>query len=283
MDPGVDFLVRTQLPSGGWAYAHGSAGFVEPTSLAVLALLAEPAAAAAAARGVAWLGRLQNPDGGWGALEGDRESGWATAVAVLALAQAPARPGVERGSAWLLGHRSRSVKAPANNAVRLDAGLVGWGWTVDTLGWVVPTSLSMLALVAAGAAAADQLEAGRRLLVDRACAGGGWNWGNPDLFGSSLPPTAQETALAVLALVAVRAGSAPEVTAGLNWLDANGGDPVGPAAVAWSVLARSAGGRPVAEAVTRLRSARGSDGGWAADPRTTALATLALAGRGLSR
>lgn len=280
MDPGLAFLVRTQLAAGGWAYGHGSTGFVEPTALAVLALLRDPAGADAAARAVAWLSRQQNHDGGWGALEGDRESGWATAAAVLALARASG-PGVDRGRAWLLGHRSRSVKAPANNAVKLDASLVGWGWTVDTLGWVVPTSLSMLALVAARAVAADQLQAARRLLLDRACAGGGWNWGNPDLFGSGLPPTAQETSVAVLALLASGAASEPAVGAGLDWLAANVVDPVGPAATAWGVLALGAAGRSAAGPLARLKAAQSPDGGWAADARTTALAKLALNGGGL--
>jgi hypothetical protein len=41
---------------------------------------------------------------------------------------------------------------------------------------------------------------GERLLYDRMCLGGGWNYGNVQVLGADLPPYPEVTALALIAL-----------------------------------------------------------------------------------
>ena len=60
-----------------------------------------------------------------------------------------------------------------------------------------------LGLQIAGKSIAD----GVRLLKDRECVGGGWNYGNRVVYGVDLPPYVQTTAAALLALQ----GSEPDV------------------------------------------------------------------------
>jgi hypothetical protein len=47
---------------------------------------------------------------------------------------------------------------------------------------------------------ATEITDGVAYLRDRACVGGGWNYGNRSVYGENLPPYAQTTAAAMLAL-----------------------------------------------------------------------------------
>jgi hypothetical protein len=288
MNPAQQFLARTLNADGGWGYQAGGQSFTEPTALCAMAL-ATARSDSPTPNGTGWLLESQRSDGGWGALRTDSESGWHTSVAVWALGVVGrARGGADveragaRGTDWLLAHRSRSLPLP-NPATRLQGRLTGWGWTADTFGWVIPTGLALLALNA-GAASADTKVAVAEavsLLNDRRCSAGGWNWGNPFLFGSALPPYATETGVATLGLLAsgLDAGS-PDVSGALDWLAANVDAATGVAATAWAVLALGCGGRDTSSLKARLRSAQTADGGWRASPHATALAMLALADAG---
>jgi hypothetical protein len=287
MDQAHRFLAASQNHDGGWGYQVGGASFTEPTAVGLIAVAGADAASAAAA--IAWLLASQHADGGWGALRADPESGWHTSAAVWGLAQArKAKPAgdvesaITRGIDWLLANRSRSLPLP-NPATKLLGNLAGWPWTPGTFGWVIPTGLALVALREAGAAGeADQARVqAAGLLDDRRCSGGGWNWGNPILFGSQLPPYATETALAVLGLLAAgREPASTEVKEGLDWLVANLDAQTGITATAWGLLALRAGGRPAAAAADRLRTLQAADGGWRSSPYATALAYLALNGGG---
>ena len=96
----------------------------------------------------------------------------------------------------------------------------------DTFSWVEPTAYCLLALKRARhlgvvptrdiAARVDEAE---RMLADRACAGGGWNYGNAHVFDKDLRPHGPTTALALLALQDRR--DLPCVQAGLSFLTAH--------------------------------------------------------------
>jgi hypothetical protein len=48
--------------------------------------------------------------------------------------------------------------------------------------------------------AAERVRVGEQVLNDRACRGGGWNYGNSNVYGQDLLPYVPTTALALLAL-----------------------------------------------------------------------------------
>jgi hypothetical protein len=70
---------------------------------------------------------------------------------------------------------------------------------------VEPTSWALLALKRMRGAlprrrTEDRIEEAHRLLADRMCRGGGWNYGNKAILGFDLDPYPDTTALALLAL-----------------------------------------------------------------------------------
>jgi squalene cyclase len=286
MDQAQQFLARAQNPDGGWGYQLPGDSFTEPTSLGLIAVLGAGSDAIADAA-TAWLLRTQRRDGGWGAFGKDDQSGWQTAFAVWALSGARAVTGrgdldvaINRGGGWLISNRSRSLGLP-NPATRLQGRLTGWSWTPGTFGWVIPTALALVALRAADdeRATTTVTTEAISLLKDRGCQDGGWNWGNPVLFGTFLPSYATETSIAVLGLLAAgEAPSAAEAGAGLDWLAKNLDADNGVAATAWALIALGLAGRAAdgAAAEARLRAAQTADGGWRSSPHATALAVIAL-------
>jgi Prenyltransferase and squalene oxidase repeat len=284
MDQALAYLAHAQNKDGGWGYRQGGASFTEPTALGLAAVAGSVPAAATAATD--WLLGGQHDDGGWGALRADPDSGWHTTVAVWGLSLArnakdsgEAEIAISRGAGWLLANRSRALPLP-NPATKLQSGLAGWSWTPETFGWVIPTGLGLMALNATGAIAADEAVAqATSMLDDRRCSKGGWNWGNPVLFGAELPPYATETAIAILGLLAGgREPSNGSVKAGLDWLAANLDPQTGVTATAWAVLALRAGGRDASAPASSLRDLQAADGSWRSSPHATALAYLALNG-----
>jgi hypothetical protein len=109
--------------------------------------------------------------------------------------------------------------------LRQDNSLQAWSWVQDTFSWVEPTAYCLLALKRArrlGVVRATDIAArvneAERMLADRACAGGGWNYGNAHVFDHDLRAHGPTTALALLALQDRR--DLPCVRAGLSVLTA---------------------------------------------------------------
>ena len=111
--------------------------------------------------------------------------------------------------------RARAARASGENAspehpaIRQDPDLQGWSWTDGTFSWVEPTAWCMLAVKKlarddAGSARA-RIDEAEKVLADRACEGGGWNTGNPEVYGQALPAYVPPTAVGVLALAGSRA------------------------------------------------------------------------------
>ena len=158
----------------------------EPTALATIAL-DDP-------RGRAWLEGRQQAGGAIAFDAAVVVNDSATALAAIALDDGVAR---ERALDHVEGSLARTT--PSTASVPHDESVHGWAWTEGTFGWVEPTSRGILALRLrrpGSAAIAD----GVGMLRDRESVGGGWNYGNRVVFGVELPPYAQTTAAALIAL-----------------------------------------------------------------------------------
>lgn len=213
----VPFLLQAQNADGGWGFHPLSPSRVEPTSWAVCALGSEDSAAGAAAtgRGAAWLSAQQLPEGCWAPAPRGAGGAWATSLAGLALEAWGADPAAAaRAANWICAAwpqerswrwRLRVRLMPQPTLVRQDHSLCGWSWTQGTSSWVEPTALALLLLQRVPAPAAPALAERRRrlgeaLLYDRMCPGGGWNCGNPMVYGVAGEPQVGPTAWALLAL-----------------------------------------------------------------------------------
>ncbi|HSK18070.1 MAG TPA: hypothetical protein VK912_02945 [Longimicrobiales bacterium] len=212
-------LTAVQNGQGGWGWRRGAPANTECTALAVLALNAWQNAVDDAAPhlrgGIAWLRTSQRADGSWPMSEQVPDSSWMTSVASFALARAAADGGhAERGARWLLANRSRGPTFLQRIIMRLssapplvdqDPELLGWPWADGTSPWVEPTSWALLALKEVRSTlpqrpTRDRIEEAHRLLADRMCRGGGWNYGNKAVLGFDLSPYPDTTALALIAL-----------------------------------------------------------------------------------
>jgi hypothetical protein len=163
---------------------------------------------------------------------------------------------VQKGLEWLLAAwpaegslwwRLRQSVFPSG-VVRQDSSLRGWNWTPGTASWVEPTAHALLFLRALppqllppGATKRRQLAEG--MLFDRTCPGGGWNTGNPLVYGVAGVPRTGPTAWALLALRdhADRA----EIQKSLAWLEGAYSGIHGPASLALAHRSLAAYGRRV--------------------------------------
>ncbi|MFB3737367.1 MAG: hypothetical protein ACE14W_00200 [Candidatus Velamenicoccus archaeovorus] len=183
----ADALLAARGPDGGYGPRSGQGAEPEPTALAALALDDDGARA--------WLAEHQSSDGGLELALGSVVNDSPTALAALALG-----PGAARERALDHVVRAHARRVPSSAAVPLDPALTGWGWTPDTSAWVEPTARTLLALRRLRPAASEAIAEAVAVLEDRECVGGGWNYGNRIVLGEELPPFAQTTAIALVAL-----------------------------------------------------------------------------------
>jgi hypothetical protein len=207
----LDFLERAQNSDGAWGYAPGRQTWLEPTCYALLALY--PEQGRVFARGWERMRASQLPSGVWPAAPGMPEGHWVTALAITLHATAGVwDEAFQRGVAWLLattgGERGILVRAAhflRPSLVEFDSRYSGWPWQPGTSSWVEPTAHTLTALHrAAGhiqdSRLADRIAMGERMLLDRRCRDGGWNYGNKRILGVDLPSYPESTAIALIAL-----------------------------------------------------------------------------------
>lgn len=249
LESAITLLQRGQNPDGGWGVEKGTQSNTEATSFAVMALAGVDGAAVArrVEQGVVWLLRRQRADGGWPLSEDLADGSWTTALAVSALVGFDAyRERAARGGQWLLRQEGRTLGwvasilyrvSPQSLATRLNPDLKGWSWTAGAFSWVEPTSYALIALKRLGlahGAARARIREGERLLYDRMCEGGGWNYGNSQVLGVSLPPYPDTTAVALIALHDRRSEDANRLS--LRALEKMLGEVHSGLALGWSIL-----------------------------------------------
>ncbi len=232
---------------------------MEPASWALLALAGLPSAPELANirdHACDWLVKNQQADGSWLAAPGFSQGGWVTPLACLALIeQGTAEESVARGTRWLLDAwpgegnwlwRLRQRIFSRKNNVRQNIALRGWSWTQGTSSWVEPTSLALLALRYAirenvSSPIVQRRELGQAMLLDRMCPGGGWNCGNPMVYGVGGQPFVGQTVWALLALGDSR--DLAEVKQSLDWLEREYHSIKGPASLSLAHLCLRTYGR----------------------------------------
>ena len=223
-------LCRRQLPGArGWSET-GRQLATEPTAWALLASRSSTCPATGVRDGLDALLSMRQPDGLWSAFaDSTGRSLWATALALNALISLPSPALAASLSAlvqcypleasWLVRLKFRY----SDRQVRFDPAKYGWSWVPGTVSWVVPTSMALITLSRArnrglngGRVLESRLQLGAEMLLNRACSGGGWNAGNPVVYGAPLRPHVDATAIALAALR--MRYQHPTVSASLEWL-----------------------------------------------------------------
>ena len=262
------FLRRAQNPDGGWGYRPGTQSSTEPTAWATLALRGQEAAdGQALASAAEWLRRAQSAEGAWPTGSGKDPGCWTTALACLALLK-PATPpedAIARGLQWLcatwpaagnlLWRLRQRWPGKSEVIVRQDHSLRGWGWTPKTASWVEPTSYALILLrnvpeASRPADAAKRIALGEKMLYDRVCPGGGWNAGNPLVYGVAGVPWISPTVWALLALKNHKGRAANQES--LEWLERICQNIQSPGSLALAQLCLRVYGRPAKPTEPRL-------------------------------
>jgi hypothetical protein len=266
----LPFLLEAQNADGGWGYRPGQRSAVEPAGWALLALedrVGRNAFGQAIRRGLDWLRAVQLPDGSWPAYAGQAEGCWTTALAGLALhVHGEAQDAVAKGFAWLCDswpgegtfwRRLQMRLSRASRVVRQDPSLRGWSWTPGTSSWVEPTAYALVLLQRLYPDTMPRRAEKRRrlaeaMLYDRMCPGGGWNSGNPYVYGVAGESLVGPTVWALLALRNHRERA--ENRKSLDWLANACQRAQGPGSLALAHLCLEIYGQPAAGLESALRN-----------------------------
>jgi hypothetical protein len=192
------FLLGGRNADGGWGYYAGKTSRLEPTCWALLALGGEVQPSDILRRWPAAGGLLLEHRGG------EPNFGF-HGIALLALRALNIEH--EAGNASLLSavQRVKGIALEPATPFKQDNSLQAWSWVAGTFSWVEPTAWCLLALkkwAVAKPAAVDRgrVDVAERLLIDRCCRGGGWNYGNAEVMGQQLKAFVPTTSIALLAM-----------------------------------------------------------------------------------
>src|SRR6202166_4639727 len=214
-------LRGAQNSDGGWGFHPGASSRVEPTCWALKALLSlDPPRDSddhAVTRGLSFLTAAQLPDGSWPSTSEEKHGCWVTSLMCWVLAgtrEEQYSQALASGLTWICNDWPRDSSWWQRTLRKLSSGARhsrqndsyrGWGWTPGTSSWVEPTAFALLALenqldVQLPSPAQNRRKLGEALLYDRMCPGGGWNCGNPEVYGVIGDPLVIPTSWALLAL-----------------------------------------------------------------------------------
>ena len=218
----LELLRRTQNEDGGWGYFAGRESSVEATAYTLRAI---GAGDSGWDRGIAFLLARQEKDGGLAPRATVPGSTWVTALAFPLLKKAAvASKALVRAADWILntegaegGLTERFLFSIGKAKVEQDPRLKGWPWRPGNNSWVEPTAHGLIALWSMDGCAPEagvryRRDVATKMLIDRRCADGGWNYGNRKVLGEVLPGYPETTALALLGL----AGSSVDLSASLD-------------------------------------------------------------------
>ncbi len=206
----LEALKARQNADGGWGYEGGKSSWLEPTVWAALALHGDPAAERAWGLVRGW----QLASGAFAASAQVREEHWATSLAVtLHCAHGTFDDQWRRAVEWLTGMKPwrPDWKFRLLNLLRperereMDLEVEGWPWRASTAAWVEPTAHALVALRLSAAktgleSVESRLRDGEKLLMDRRCSDGGWNYGNKLVLGQALGSYPECTGLGLMGL-----------------------------------------------------------------------------------
>jgi hypothetical protein len=229
----LPFLQSAQNADGGWGFHPGSQSRVEATCWSLQALdSSRPDIQESVARGFQFIRAAQLADGSWPSSPEEQVGSWVTSLACwVLLREKNSSMAVAAGLNWLcedwprdstpwrrfLGRfSSQRHVSPMNTSYR------GWGWTPQTSSWVEPTAFAVLVLAQSQPellppSASRRQQLAEKMLYDRMCPGGGWNCGNPMVYGVAGEPLVIPTSWALLALRNYPQRS--ENIASLDWLE----------------------------------------------------------------
>jgi hypothetical protein len=213
----IPFLLEAQNQDGGWGFDTKSASRVEATCWAIRALANSPVPVSRESLKSAFDFVLssQLKDGSWPSVCEAHSGSWVTSLACSVISRdksfsSQARAALEwlcddypRDSAlWRRALRRLRFSKPVSSH---DDSCRGWGWTPRTASWVEPTAFAIQALLDCPEdwrprAAGNRLELATGLLYDRMCPDGGWNCGNPLVYGVAAEPLVLPTSWVLLAL-----------------------------------------------------------------------------------
>jgi hypothetical protein len=238
----ADILLRARNRDSAWGYHAGKSSRLEPTAWATLALHGTTTDVADTLRH-------------WPSADGlllERGAGGTPNFAFHGLALLTMQAcGIEHaaGTATLADglQRVKGIKAKSSPNSRQDNTLQAWSWIPDTFSWVEPTAWCLLSLkkwaqTTGARVSVDRLEEAERLLINRSCQVGGWNYGNPDVMGKELKPHVPTTAIALLAMQDRLTD--PVVARSLDYLERYATSERSGTALALTLLALQTCGRP---------------------------------------
>ena len=198
-----DALTGLRNADGGWGYYPGKVSRLEPTCWALLALArhaGQPVDIEALRRWRRNAEWLVDTDG--------TPINFAfNALAAITLLQHPTGVAQAQGLAAQLV-KAKGVRLEPAVQLRQDNSLQAWSWIDQTFSWVEPTSWCLLllkkirksAIAPANAPADERIQIGERMLIDRVCKTGGWNYGGSNVYGQELWAYVPTTALGLLAM-----------------------------------------------------------------------------------
>jgi hypothetical protein len=204
-----------------------------------------------------WLRLRQRDDGAVGLSPSLPGSTWATPHAILFWNALSFDAGARRAAVeWLLAARGKPVDATPSErheVVGHDTTLIGWPWIIDTHSWLEPTAMAVLAICREGLEEHPRVLEGRKLILDRTLHHGGWNYGNPLVFGRELRPQPGPTGQALMALAATDAGRHLHcVDLAISYLKRILPETLAPISLAWGVLGLHAWGACPADSASWL-------------------------------
>jgi hypothetical protein len=229
---------------------------------------------------------MQDRSGAWPALPNvEYPSAFHTSLALLAIQPfqiTSVKNAAERAFGWLSELRGLESHwlwewkfRLFDRQVRFDPTKSGWPWVPNTVSWVAPTALSILAF-RTWRRESSRIAPAIAMLLDRVCPHGGWNAGNSVVFGVDLDPHPDFTAMALLAL---RGGIPPHenpLRGSLNFLATRLEGSSSPYSLAWAVMALSATHHPDADRFRCLLERCATSKLGESPHRALALASLAL-------